>query len=78
MIDVDLHPCGQPAQTVTLAAVPRVGDLVDLEGQLYRVAVVLFQGEHVAAYSVLAAEDVASELAGWSDSPTAKTTEATP
>jgi hypothetical protein len=70
VVDVTIHLAGQGNEQRSLPAVPSVGTLLDIGGQLLRVAVVVM-GQSVDVYAIRADETLAAELAGWGDKPAA-------
>jgi hypothetical protein len=68
MIDLRVHLRGQAVAEQSFPALPTVSDLIDVDGQLWRVAQVVY-GKAVDVYAVRAADCVASELVKWGDAP---------
>lgn len=71
MVDATVHYRGQPAAERAYSALPRVGDLLDVDGALWRVSYLVY-GPTVDVYAVRAADDVGAELAAWADAPAAE------
>jgi len=68
MIDVQVHLRGQRSQACAFPSLPRSGDLVSIDDNLWRVAAVVFSGAP-DVYVIRAAENVTDEFATWCEPP---------
>lgn len=72
MIDVQIHLTGQGSQACAFPSLPRSGDLVNINGELWRVDRVVLSGESVDLYLIRASSVITAELAAWGQTETAK------
>ncbi len=68
-----IHFRGKPAERRTVPGTPRVGEVIDADGHLWRVAAVVY-GEGIDLYAVQVSDALAADLRAeweaWGDTPT--------